>query len=59
MYDLKVDPYQVESVSDDPSYLKTRLALIGLWDRLKDCTGGTCRIPTPLIPGPTDIQAEG
>mgnify|MGYP002632127124 FL=1 len=59
MYDLKVDPYQVESVSDDPSYLKTRLALIGLWDRLKDCTGGTCRIPTPRIPGPTDIQAEG
>jgi arylsulfatase A-like enzyme len=53
MYDLQVDPYQLESVANDPAYLKTKLALIGLWDRLERCSGANCRIPTPRIPGPT------
>lgn len=53
MYDLANDPYQLESVADDPSYLKTKLALIGLWDRLQDCKGAACRVPTPQLPAPT------
>ena len=53
MYDLRTDPYQLESVAKDPAYLKTKLALIGLWDRLQRCSGADCRIPTPRIPAPT------
>lgn len=53
MYDLRVDPYQLESVADDPAYRRTRSALMRLWDRLEECTGKDCRIRTPRIPGPT------
>jgi len=56
MYDLRTDPYQLQSVADDPAYLKTKLALIGLWDRLQDCKGAACRVPTPAIPGPTTTE---
>ena len=52
MYDLARDPYQLESVANDPAYLKTKLALIGLWDRLQDCRGPACRVPTPRLPAP-------
>jgi arylsulfatase A-like enzyme len=53
MYDLQTDPYQMESVAKDPAYLKTKLALIGLWDRLQNCKGAACRVATPPVPGPT------
>lgn len=56
MYDLQADPYQLESVADDPAYLKTKLALIGLWDRLEDCKGAACRMPTRPVPGPTPSE---
>lgn len=42
MYDLVRDPYQMESVADDPAYLKTKLGLIAQWHRLKDCEGPEC-----------------
>ena len=53
MYDLRKDPYQLESVAYDPRYLKVKLALIGEWNRLKDCKGAECRVPTPPLPEPT------
>jgi arylsulfatase A-like enzyme len=53
MYDLQTDPYQLESVAKDPAYLKTKLALIGLWDRLQRCQGAACRAPMAPVPGPT------
>jgi arylsulfatase A-like enzyme len=53
MYDLQTDPFQLESVAKDPAYLKTKLALIGLWDRLQNCKGAACRVATPPVPGPT------
>ncbi|MFM1966651.1 MAG: hypothetical protein RL134_2376 [Actinomycetota bacterium] len=56
MYDLQTDPYQLESVADDPAYLKTKLALIGLWDRLQRCTGASCRTALPPVPGPTSAS---
>jgi arylsulfatase A-like enzyme len=53
MYDLIRDPYQLESVAYDPAYLKTKLALIGEWNRLKDCEGAECRGRVTPIPAPT------
>jgi hypothetical protein len=52
MYDLKTDPYELSSVAHDSRYLKTKLALIGEWNRLKNCVGATCRAATPPIPAP-------
>lgn len=42
MYDLENDPYQLESVANDPEYLKIKLELIGEWNRLKGCEGSGC-----------------
>jgi len=52
MYDLSADPYELSSVANDPAYLKTRLALIAEWSRMKDCKGAVCQRPTPDIPDP-------
>lgn len=54
MYDLKKDPYQLQSVAYDPKYLKTKLALIGEWNRLEHCKGAACQAETPPIPGPKE-----
>ncbi len=53
MYDLIKDPYQLESVADDPAYLRTKLALIGEWNRLEGCQGSQCRGRPARIPAPT------
>lgn len=54
MYDLKTDPYQLQSVAYDPRYLKTKLALIGEWNRLTHCKGAVCQAPTPALPDPKE-----
>ena len=53
MYDLRKDPYQIDSVAYNPAYVKTKLALIGEWNRLHDCVGVACRGKSPSIPAPT------
>lgn len=52
MYDLRKDPYQIDSVAYNPAYLKTKLALIGEWNRLHDCVGVACRGKSPRLPAP-------
>lgn len=42
MYDLVKDPWQMESVADDPDYQKIKLGLIAQWNALKDCQGPAC-----------------
>ena len=53
MYDLRKDPYQLQSVAKDPRYAAVRLALMEEWERLRDCQGAACQAPTPRLPEPT------
>jgi len=54
MYDLGKDPYQIASVANNPDYTITKQALVSEWNRLKTCSGPTCKVPTPNIPGPSN-----
>jgi arylsulfatase A-like enzyme len=45
MYDLRRDPYQLESVHDDPEYEPARRALAALTERLGKCEGPGCEAP--------------
>jgi arylsulfatase A-like enzyme len=47
LYDLAVDPYQLESRHDDPAYEPVRLALAERLDELRRCAGESCRTPRP------------
>ena len=42
LYDLETDPYQLESVHDDPAYLDERVALAARLAALQDCEGSEC-----------------
>lgn len=42
LYDLDVDPYQLESVHDDPSYADERFELAARLAALRDCEGEQC-----------------
>jgi arylsulfatase A-like enzyme len=48
LYDLRLDPYQLESVHDDPQYERAREALAELNERLADCSGKGC-VPKPRL----------
>ena len=43
LYDLERDPFQLESVHDDPEYRVVRLELAQRLAELKDCAGASCR----------------
>lgn len=43
LYDLKVDPYQVKSVHDNPAYAEVKATLQSRLAALKNCTGATCK----------------
>lgn len=49
--DLRVDPFQLTSVHDDPRYAATRAALASRLTTLRTCAGDVCRQWTP-VPGP-------
>ena len=67
LYDLELDPNELESVADDPDYREIRKQLTRLWRRYKDCAGPECREPLPanLAMSPnqaatsTKTQSEG
>ncbi len=48
LYDLPVDPYELESKHADPAYTEVRGALSRLLGRLKACAGEACR-STPRL----------
>jgi N-acetylglucosamine-6-sulfatase len=52
LYDLRVDPYQLTSVHNDPRYAPTRQALASRLAALRTCAGDACRQWTPP-PRPT------
>ncbi len=43
LYDLTTDPYQLDSLHDDPAYAATLEELRADTQRLKDCSGTACR----------------
>ncbi len=42
MYDLRNDPYELQSVHADPAYDRVRARLAKLLDRLRNCSGREC-----------------
>ena len=42
LYDLRADPFQLESVHDDPQYAAAREALAELTAQLEECAGEDC-----------------
>jgi len=51
LYDLNKDPYQLESVQDDPAYADEKASLRSQLDALKDCAGQECREAENASPG--------
>lgn len=47
LYDLDVDPNELDSVVDDPAYREIRNELTRLWLKYKDCAGAECNAPLP------------
>ena len=44
LYDLKLDPYELQNVADDPSYATVRAQLDRRLRKLRHCAGRTCRL---------------
>jgi hypothetical protein len=67
LYDLDLDPNELDSVADDPAYREIRGELLRLWQKYKDCAGAECNVPLPssLATSPaqtaasTQAQSEG
>ena len=60
LYDLDVDPNELDSVADDPEYRAIRNELTRLWGMYKDCAGAACRVPLPpsLATSPAQTTAS-
>jgi N-acetylglucosamine-6-sulfatase len=43
LYDLQIDPYELQSRHNDPSYGTVRASLDRLLAEMKNCAGGVCR----------------
>jgi arylsulfatase A-like enzyme len=52
LYDLKLDPWELESVHDDPRYAAVRAILAEALARLASCGGASCRVPIAPLPPP-------
>jgi arylsulfatase A-like enzyme len=52
LYDLKRDPWELQSVHDDPRYAQIHDILRGALDRLATCTGSSCRFKLGKLPQP-------
>ena len=50
LYNLVKDPYELESLADDPDYAAKKAALATALARLRDCRGSACEI-TPRATG--------
>ena len=47
LYDLKTDPYELQSLHKDPAYASVKAQMVGLMNQLKACAGANCQIATP------------
>ena len=53
LYDLDVDPWQIESKHLDPAYLRTQAALALALARIRLCAGEACRAEIGPVPDPS------
>jgi N-acetylglucosamine-6-sulfatase len=60
LYDLDVDPNELDSVAADPEYRAIRRELTRLWRAYKDCAGAACSVPLPpsLAASPAQTTAS-
>ena len=52
LYDLRRDPWELESVHDDSRYGRIKAILRAAAEDLADCAGADCRKPLPRLPRP-------
>jgi arylsulfatase A-like enzyme len=52
LYDLKVDPWELESKHDDPKYAAIKEILVRNLAKLVDCKGKSCRVDVGKLPNP-------
>ena len=52
LYDLKLDPWELESVHDDARYAAIKAALQEALTRLTTCAGPSCKVPIDPLPPP-------
>jgi arylsulfatase A-like enzyme len=52
LYDLKLDPWELESKHDDPAYAEIKAILAAKLPELVDCQGKTCQVDVGKLPAP-------
>jgi N-acetylglucosamine-6-sulfatase len=52
LYDLALDPWELQSLDKDPRYAKIKAILKARLVKLNTCQGPSCRIPVPPLPAP-------
>lgn len=52
LYDLKRDPWELQSVHADPRYAKIREILAARLASLRACRGASCRVGVGTLPAP-------
>jgi arylsulfatase A-like enzyme len=52
LYDLKLDPWELQSAHADPRYAQIKSILRAYLDDVVDCKGKDCRAPVPKLPPP-------
>ena len=52
LYDLKLDPWELDSVHDDPAYAAIVARLAADLRRYESCAGRACRVPIAPLPPP-------
>ena len=52
LYDLKLDPWELESKHDDPDYAEIKEILKRKLEALRDCRGRGCRVKVGPLPSP-------
>ena len=52
LYDLQSDPYELQSLHDDPAYASVKAELASRLHELQDCAGASCRVYQSDPPAP-------
>jgi len=52
LFDLKRDPWELESKHDDPRYQEIKAILKRKLAKLRDCKGRSCRVDVGSLPAP-------